>query len=171
MDLGATRVAAASLVGYIRASSVVGRLGGSMLAPRFGLFNMYKLAFAILFVSYFLWITGHVYPTLVIFSLIMGVGYGGVAGMAPAVTASLFGVQGLGQLLGVLFTALGLACLVGPPVAGLVIDYSHTFHGVPFYAAAAAALSVIVAIPLHRLEPEAVAVGGKPVAIFHTHHW
>jgi len=171
MDLGATRVAAASLVGYIGASSVVGRLGGSMLAPRFGLFNMYKLAFAILFVSYFLWITGHVYPTLVIFSLIMGVGYGGVAGMAPAVTASLFGVQGLGQLLGVLFTALGLACLVGPPVAGLVIDYSHTFHGVPFYAAAAAALGLIVAIPLHRLEPEAVAVSGKPVSIFHTHHW
>jgi len=142
-----------------------------MLAPRFGLFNIYKLAFAILFASYFLWITGHVYPTLVIFSLIMGVGYGGVAGMAPAVTASLFGVQGLGQLLGVLFTALGLACLVGPPVAGLVIDYSHTFHGVPFYAAAAAALSLIVAIPLHRLEPEAVAVSGKPVSIFQTHHW
>jgi MFS family permease len=81
-------------------------------------------------VSYFLWITGHVYSTLVVFSLIMGIGYGGIAGMAPAVTASLFGVQGLGQLLGVLFTALGLACLVGPPVAGLVIEYSHTFHGV-----------------------------------------
>ena len=173
MDLGATRVAAASLVGYIGASSVVGRLGGSMLAPRFGLFNMYKLAFAILFVSYFLWITGHVYPTLVIFSLIMGVGYGGVAGMAPAVTASLFGVQGLGQLLGVLFTALGMACLVGPPIAGLVIDYSHTYHSTPFYAAAAAALALIVAIPLHKLEPETATLSSQPieVSMLYRHHW
>lgn len=112
MDLGATRVAAAALVGYIGASSVLGRLGFSALTPRFGLFNMYKLAFAFLFVSYFLWITGHVYSTLVVFSLIMGIGYGGIAGMAPAVTASLFGVQGLGQLPGgsVYSPGTGLPC-------------------------------------------------------------
>ena len=170
MDLGATRVAAASLVGYIRASSVVGRLGGSMLAP-FWSFQHVQACFRDSLCE----LLPLDYRSCLSDARDLQSDHGGRlwrdCGMAPAVTASLFGVQGLGQLLGVLFTALGLACLVGPPVAGLVIDYSHTFHGVPFYAAAAAALSVIVAIPLHRLEPEAVAVGGKPVAIFHTHHW
>jgi len=162
MDLGATRVAAAALVGYIGASSVVGRLGFSALAPRFGLFAMYQLSFVVLFLGYIVWITGHVYPSLVLFSLVMGLGYGGVAGMAPAVTAALFGTQGLGQLLGILFTALGMACLVGPPIAGLLIDYSHTYRSTPLYAAVAAGLALIVAIPLHKFDPQAAVVSSQP---------
>jgi hypothetical protein len=48
MDLGATHVAGAALIGYIGAASVVGRLGLNALAPRFGLLNMYKLSYVLL---------------------------------------------------------------------------------------------------------------------------
>ena len=163
MDLGATRVAGAALVGYIGAASVAGRLGLNILAPRLGLSRMYQLSVGILVVSYFFWLAGHSYSWLVVFSLIMGLGYGGIAGLSPAVAAATFGIQGLGQLLGVLFTALGVACLLGPPIAGLVVDYTHTYRGSPFYAAFAAVLALVVSIPLNNLEPRAAAEA-KPAA-------
>jgi len=36
--------------------------------------------------------------------------------MLAAVATSIFGILGLGRLLGVLFTALGVSCLLGAPV-------------------------------------------------------
>jgi MFS family permease len=150
MDYGASRVAGAALVSYIGASSVIGRLGLNAFAPRFGLLRIYQLSYVILLLSFGFWLTGHSYPQLVAFSWMMGLGYGGIAAMAPAVAASIFGVEGLGALLGILFTALGSACLVGPPVAGAIADHTHRYRGSAFFAAVAAALALIVVIPLGK---------------------
>jgi MFS family permease len=152
-DLGASRVAGASLLGYIGASSVLGRLGLNALASRFGLFAMYIASYAILLASFSLWLVAHQYPWLVAFSWVMGVGYGGIAAMAPAVAASFFGVGGLGELLGILFTGLGVASLIGPPAAGALVDYTHDFKWPIFLAAPAAALAIAFVIPLSRYGP------------------
>jgi len=149
-DIGASRVAGAALVGYIGAASVVGRLGLNALAPRFGLLTMYQVAYAILLLSFALWLTAHSYPSLVAFGLAMGVGYGGVAAMAPAVTCNIFGIEGLGELLGILFTGFGVACLVGPPLSGILVDYTHDYHWPVFVAATAALLAMLIVIPLRR---------------------
>jgi MFS family permease len=161
INLGTTGIGGAALVGYMGASSVVGRLGLNLLAPRFGLFGMYQFSVAILFLSYVFWIGGHSYSALIIFSLLMGVGYGGIGGLAPAVAAAIFGTRGLGQLLGILFTAYGISCLLGPPIAGLLVDYLHTYRGSPLYAATAAALALLVVIPLRRLAAETAEIGGE----------
>jgi MFS family permease len=149
-DIGGSRVAGAALIGYIGASSVVGRLGLNALAPRFGLLTMYQIAYAVLLASFALWLTAHTYTSLVAFGLVMGVGYGGIAAMAPAVTANIFGVDGLGELLGILFTGFGVACLVGPPVAGILVDRTLDYHWPVFVAAGAALLALAVVIPLRR---------------------
>lgn len=78
----------------------------------------------------------------------MGVGYGGIAAIAPAVAANIFGIEGLGELLGILLTGFGIACLVGPPVAGILVDHTHDYHWPVFVAAGAAVLALIVVIPL-----------------------
>ncbi len=103
-----------------------------------------------LLVSFALWLTAHSYASLVAFGLVMGVGYGGLAAMAPAVAANIFGVEGLGELLGILFTGFGVACLVGPPLAGLLVDRTLDYHWPVFVAACAAVLALIVVIPLRR---------------------
>lgn len=149
-DIGASRVAGATLIGYIGAASVVGRLGLNAVAPRFGLLTMYQVAYAILLVSFALWLTAHSYLSLVAFGLVMGVGYGGIAAMAPAVTANIFGIEALGELLGILFTGFGVACIVGPPVAGILVDRTLDYHWPVFVAAAAAALALIFVVPLRR---------------------
>ena len=69
-------------------------------------------------------LAGSSFVTLVIFMIIMGVGYGSFVAVSPLVLADLFGVVGLGSLMGLLYTACGLGALIGPPVAGRMIDVS-----------------------------------------------
>jgi len=145
MDFRATHVAGAALIGYIGAASVVGRLGLNALAPRFGLMAMYKASYWILLASCAFWLVTNSYPMLVIFSIVMGVGYGGIAAMTPAVAAQRFGIEGLGELLGFLMTAFGVACLVGPPAAGIMADTTHDFRW-PIFIAAASAVMALLAV-------------------------
>ena len=158
-DIGVSRVAAAAVIGYIGATSVVGRLGLNALAPRFGLMLMYQVAYALLMISFCLWLTAHSYALLVAFAAVMGVGYGGIAAMAPAVAASVFGVAGLGELLGILFTGFGLACLVGPPLAGVLVDYTHDYKWPVFVAAAAGVIAFALVLPLRKYQPERAEQG------------
>ncbi|MFL6351019.1 MAG: MFS transporter [Bryobacteraceae bacterium] len=150
VEIGASRARAAALLGYIGASSVVGRLGLNVLALRFGLTPMYRIAYAALLVSFGFWLLGHSYSSLVVFALAMGVGYGGIAAMAPAITAALFGIEGLGELLGILFTGFSVACLIGPPLAGALVDYTLDYNWAVFIAAAASVLALIFVFPLPR---------------------
>ncbi len=153
-DIGISRVAGAAVIGYIGAASVVGRLGLNALAPRFGLVFMYQLAYGILLMSFVVWFTAHSYAVLVMFGIVMGVGYGGIAAMAPPVAAVLFGVAGLGELLGIMFTGFGLACIVGPPLAGILVDYTHDFKWPVFVAAGAAVLALAFVIPLGKYKTQ-----------------
>jgi MFS family permease len=68
------------------------------------------------------WVAGASYPVLLLFAIVLGVGYGGYVALAPAVVAERFGVERLGALLGVLYTSAGIGSAVGPPAAGAVID-------------------------------------------------
>ena len=161
MDLGASHVAGAALIGYIGASSVVGRLGLNVLAERFGLIAMYKASYWILLAGCGVWTVSHSYPVLVVFALVMGVGYGGIAAMTPAVAAQRFGIEGLGEVLGLLMTSFGVACLVGPPLAGLLVDSTKDFRW-PTYVAAASAVVALGAVT--KLRAEAPLVTSQPEA-------
>jgi MFS family permease len=162
MDLRASHVAGAALIGYIGAASVVGRLGLNALAPRFGLLNVYKASYVILLASCGIWLVSRSYPTLVIFAIVMGVGYGGIAAMTPAVAAARFGIEGLGELLGFLMTSFGVSCLVGPTLAGVMADYTHDYKWPVFIAAIGAfvALGAVMLLSSGEREasPEAEAV-------------
>jgi MFS family permease len=109
---------------------------------------MYQAAYLIMLVSFAVWLMANSYAGLITFALLMGVGYGGIAAMSPAVAASVFDVEGLGELLGILFTALGAACLVGPPIAGALVDHFHDFKWPVFVGAAASVLALLFVIPL-----------------------
>lgn len=149
-DSGIARVPAAALVGYIGAASIVGRLGFNGLAPRFGLLSTYRLTYAVMFVSFFLWLAGGSYLTLLVFAIVMGVGYGGVAAMYAPVTASIFGVERLGQLLGILFTGTGLGSLLGLPLASVLVDDTRNYHYPVVVALAAAGFAFALVLPLRK---------------------
>lgn len=68
--------------------------------------------------------------------------------MSPAMLAQFFGVEGLGELLGFCLTALGVASVAGPPLAGLLIDLTGDLKWPPLLAAGSAAIALAAVIPL-----------------------
>ena len=87
--------------------------------------------------------------------LALGVSYGGFIALAPAVAAQLFGVTGLGAILGASYTASGLGGLIGPPLGGLLIDVTDGYTATIVLALVAglAAFAILVRVPSDRVAP------------------
>ena len=143
---------AATLVGIIGASSIVGRLGLGALGSRFGPIRLMQMSLGVMAVSYSLWlIAGDSFVTLVIFTMVIGVGYGGFIALSPAATAVMFGTTGLGAILGALYTGAAIGGLLGPPIAGELIDrFSYRAAIVVAMVLTAAATAVVSALPSHQ---------------------
>jgi MFS family permease len=157
-SLGIADIRAASLVGFIGAASIGGRLALGTVADRTGIIPLYKLSTISLALSYVLWILSHSYGILLVFSLVMGTAYGGLVALSPAVVAELFGVVGLGATLGALFTSSAISSLAGPPIVGLLIDWTGNLIWPPLFAGTAGVLAFVVLMPLGGSEPPAYAM-------------
>ena len=143
--------AAGLLIGIVGAASVVGRLGLGAIGGRFGSIRMFKVSFAIMALSYPIWLLGSSYAALVLFAVTMGLGYGGYIALSPAVAAELWGVAGLGGTVGALYTAAAVSALVGPPLVGAVIDASgSSYRGTIFGGFVLAVVAVLLLAPLRR---------------------
>ena len=153
MDIGASHAAAAGLVAYLGAASIAGRVGLNMLAPKLGLMNTYLLSCVILVVGCVIWVMSHSYAPLIAFALAMGVGYGANAAMTPAVAAAKFGIEGLGRLLGWLYTSFAVACLIGPPLAGELADLTHDYRFPVMVALFGGIASLASIVPLREIPP------------------
>jgi MFS family permease len=122
-DDGVSKSRAALLVGIIGASSVVGRLGLTSVSGRVASVRILQGCLAAQPVAFLLWLRAEgSYPMLVAFAVVLGVAYGGFVALGPEVTALLFGVVGLGGVLGLLFLSSGIGGLIGPPLAGWLAD-------------------------------------------------
>ncbi len=144
-------IAAASLLGIIGGASVIGRLGLGGASDRLGVIWLYKLALWMIGASYVLWFTPPSYAALVVFAVILGIGYGGSVALCPAVVADLFGVHGLGAMLGVIYGGSAFSSLAWPPLAGLIVDRTGSYGGVAVLGAGCGLLSWVLIYPLkHR---------------------
>lgn len=149
--LGADPVAGAALVGVVGVASVLGRLAIGAMADRLGRIRTYQASYAILAASFALGVPAGSYPALVAFAAVLGVGYGGWIALQPAVIADLFGLRGLGGVVGLIYTAGGVGALVGPPLAGLLIDGSAGYRGAVALAAVAGLGAFLALLPLGRV--------------------
>jgi MFS family permease len=151
-DLGVSAVASAALIGVIGIGSVCGRLGLGALADRLGLLGLYLLCFLLQALSYAIWLDAHSYLTLVVFALVIGTGYGGYVALAPAVLAQFFGTGNLGALVGTLYTSNAFGTLIGPPLAGFIIDQTGGYRWAIAAALAMATAAFLVLLPLPQCE-------------------
>lgn len=122
-ESGSDPVSAAALVGVIGAASVAGRLALGPVADRVGLLRVYRSCYVAIGLSFSFWLwPGAPHQALLVHAVVFGIGYGGFVALLPAVVAERFGVQRLGGVLGVLYTANVLGAGAGPLVAGLLIQ-------------------------------------------------
>jgi len=157
IKLGTAPVAAAGLVSVIGAGSTMGRLGLGGAAERLGAVRMFQVSIGILILSYVVWYLAPGYFALAGFALALGVGYGGWVALSPSVMADLFGWEGLGGSLGLLYTAAGVGALLGPPFAGFLVDATNSYRPAILTAIglAVAAAVAIVRLPVRRVTSDA----------------
>ena len=76
------------------------------------------------------------YVALVIFAIVLGIAYGSRIAAVPGVLIEYFGLQNVGTVLGVFFTASGLSALLGPLLAGIAVDFTGSYSGGIIFALA-----------------------------------
>ena len=117
-DHGASEVAAAALVSTIGGASILGRLVMGPIGDWLGVLSLFKLTVFMMAASYAIWLFSSSYVALVIFAVVLGIAYGSRIAAVPGVLIEYFGLQNVGTVLGVFFTASGLSALLGPLLAG-----------------------------------------------------
>lgn len=147
---GSTKVAASVLVGLLGGASVVGRLALGPLADRVGHVRAYQGCFLMMGLSFVIWLATTSYPLLVVYALVMGLSYGGFIALSPVVTADLFGLAGLGAVVGALYTSAAAGALLGPPLAGRLIDATGSYGWAIGLAMGLALASFAVLLPLRN---------------------
>jgi len=128
-ERGVGSVGAAVLVGILGGASVLARVGFGSAVRRFGSVRLYRYSFVLLSLSFGIWFfAASSYAVLIVFVVVLGVGYGGFVALSTIVLAERLGVSGLGSIMGLFYTSQGLGGLIGPPAAGWLIDWSGSYQ-------------------------------------------
>ena len=164
-DLGVTDARAVGLVGLIGIGSLVGRFAIGALADRLGRPLTLMLAQAAMGLAYGLWYGAGGYPAMAVFALWLGLSYGGIVSLMPALCMDLFGARAVSSIIGTLYTAAAFGNLLGPWLAGAVFDARHSYAPVIWGCAGLSALATAATWRVLRLQRGgAVAVPSAPAA-------
>ena len=115
--------------------------------------KLFKLSILLMAASYAIWFLLPAYHWLVVFAAVLGVAYGIRIALVPSVLIEFFGIKDLGALLGVFFTGTGIAALLGPMLAGAIVDYWGRYDWAIAFALLIGAIGFIVILPLGGRSP------------------
>jgi OFA family oxalate/formate antiporter-like MFS transporter len=118
------------------------------IGDRVGVLRLFKITVLMMAISYAIWLLSSSYVWLAVFAVVLGVNYGSRIAAVPAVLIELFGVDNLGTTLGAFFTAMGIAALFGPTLAGLAVDLSGGYRGGVLFALTVGTLGFLAIVPL-----------------------
>lgn len=153
---GLSPAAAANAVGILALFNGAGRIVWGMASDRMGRQNAMILMFLLQGMMMFMLIEmGSTELTLSIAAAWVGFNFGGNLALFPATTADFFGTRNVGMNYALLFTAYGVAGIMGPILAGSVFDMTGSYlwafipSGVACFIAAGVALRLK---PPHRVD-------------------
>ncbi|MBX3630431.1 MAG: OFA family MFS transporter [Nitrosomonas sp.] len=153
---GLSPAAAANAVGILALFNGAGRIVWGMVSDRMGRKNAMILMFLLQGMMMFMLIEmGSTELTLSIAAAWVGFNFGGNLALFPATTADFFGTRNVGMNYALLFTAYGVAGIMGPILAGSVFDMTGSYlwafipSGVACFIAAGVALRLK---PSHRVD-------------------
>jgi MFS transporter, OFA family, oxalate/formate antiporter len=105
----------------------MGRLMAGESTDRFGVYRTVNAFFLALTVSMAFFIFLRTPPVLLVAVGLLGLAYGSLFSLFPALAIEQYGLSYFGTLYGLIFTAMGVGGFIGPLVAGRVYDSSGTF--------------------------------------------
>ncbi|KAI9188769.1 hypothetical protein H9P43_000191 [Blastocladiella emersonii ATCC 22665] len=169
--LGLERSWGPLLLNIINAMSIVGRIAVGAVADRIGNVNALFLACIGEAVSCIgIWMWSATPGMLIFFAIFFGLAGGGFVSLMPSVSAQVCGVQNLAATIGLVYTALSVGHLAGPPLAALLVDNSVDpatavvpaggYAGLIIYGAVTAFLGSLAILYLR-----VVVIGGTAVPV------
>lgn len=129
-DIGIADARAVGLVGLIGIGSLVGRFAIGALADRIGRPVTLVTMEASLGLAFLLWAAADGYAAMAVFALWMGLSYGGIVSLMPALCMDFFGARAVASIIGTLYTGAAVGNLAGPWLAGAVFDATRSYQGV-----------------------------------------
>ncbi len=144
-DLGVDDARAVGLVGLIGMGSLVGRFAIGALADRVGRPLTLALAMASMGLCFLVWWGAGGWGAMALFSLWMGLSYGGIVSLMPAMCMDLFGARAVSAIIGTLYTGAAAGNLLGPWMAGAVFDATGSYRPVIWACLALSALATAAA--------------------------
>lgn len=144
VDHGVPALTAASLAGVTGLMSVAGKIGWGTLSDRTTRPLAYGLAFTCVAASIGAlalagWHPASIFPC--VYAVLIGVGYGAMAPLAPAIASDLFAGPGFSLIFGCLYTVGCLGLAGGAWSAGGIFDATGSYAGALWLGLAMAALS------------------------------
>jgi OFA family oxalate/formate antiporter-like MFS transporter len=140
--IAADAVLAASIAGILAIFNAAGRIIWGAISDRLGRIVTMILMFATLGVSMFFFGIQTEVITLTIGAALIGFCFGGNFALFPSATADYFGTKNLGSNYGLVFSAYGVAGILGPFLAG-VMNYEEVFPLLGLLAFVALGLAIV----------------------------
>jgi MFS family permease len=94
---------------------------------------------------FLVWWAARGWGAMAVFALWMGLSYGGIVSLMPAMCMDLFGARAVSAIIGTLYTGAAAGNLLGPWVAGAVFDRTGSYTPVIWGCLALAALATAAA--------------------------
>lgn len=116
------------LVALLALFNTAGRLIAGYWSDRFGYTRMMLVVFSLQTIN-MLFFSHYITPLSLAFgTALTGLSYGALFSLFPSATADFYGMKNLGVNYGLVFTAWGLAGIIGPLLAGWVVDTTGSYQ-------------------------------------------
>jgi MFS family permease len=152
----------AAVLAVISATSAATRLGAGWLATPTTLRSLYRATHLLVAAAFGVWaLTAQApfpaFPMLLLVAALFGAGYGGWLSLGPAVLTATCTPSRLGQALGTLASVVGIGGVIGPVLAGPLLE---TAAPALLLGCATAALTA-AAVLTHRAHPPGMTLVRK----------
>jgi len=133
-----------------------GRIITGVVSDKIGRTMTLILVFLLQAINMFAFSSYDTTMTLTVGSIVTGATYGALLALFPATTWDWFGIKNAGTNYGLIFTAWGLGGLIGPIVAGQIIDSTGSYNMAYMLSAVLLIIAAIMAALTKRPSPKLV---------------
>jgi MFS family permease len=155
MDLGISKMAAASVLGMSGLVSIAGRLGSGMIADRIGAKITLLAMLSLQAVGIVLYLQAGPLWTFMGLSALFGFAYGGIMPVYAMLTRQYFGGRVMGTMYGVVFGISSIGMGLGSYLGGLFFDLTGMYARLYLVSFLLGAAAILLAMGLRppRLQP------------------
>ena len=156
-DQGVATMAAATVFGVSGLSSILGRVGGGVLADRLGAKPVLVAGLALQAAMVFLYQFARDASAFYVLALVFGVAYGGVMPLYALLTREYFGERVMGSAYGAVFLISTLGMGLGSFAGGFIHDQLGSYLWLYLSSFAIGALAILMALATRAPRPLATA--------------